>query len=74
MPVDPSKTAKCVVTVAQWITEIRFEKSQLTMLSGLESETLSVHISPDNAYNKTLNTFKRLFHPLCQGISEVKTQ
>ena len=52
--VDPSKTAKCVVMVTQWVTDIAFEKSNLTLFAGLESETLSARITPDNAFNKEL--------------------
>lgn len=50
---DESKTATCVVTVAQWVTSISLNKPSILLNEGKE-ETLTATVSPDNAADKTL--------------------
>lgn len=51
---DQGKTATCVITVAQWVTEIILNETTLTLTEG-ETENLSVSsIAPDNANDKSV--------------------
>lgn len=50
---DQNKTAKCFITVAQYVTSIKLDNSSLTIGEG-ESASLTVtEILPDNAFNKS---------------------
>ncbi len=51
---DQNKTATCVVTVAQWVTSISFDKTSITLNEGQE-QTLTATVNPSNAADKSLN-------------------
>ena len=51
---DQNKTATCVVTVAQLITGISFDKTSITLYVG-EEGTVIPTINPSNAADKSLN-------------------
>lgn len=50
---DQSKTATCIITVAQWVTGISLDQASITLIEG-EKQALMAAISPENAADKTL--------------------
>ena len=50
---DQGKTATCLITVAQRVTSVSFDKTFITLIVGQE-QTLTATVNPDNAADKTL--------------------
>ena len=51
---NQEKTAKCVITVAQWVTGISLDKTALVLYEGQE-QTLIPTVNPSTAADKSLN-------------------
>lgn len=51
--VDQSKTATCLVTVSQWVTELTLDKSSVTLNEGQTTTVSVTNVAPANAVDKT---------------------